>query len=89
MRLVDIIGNIEDKVYIEYNTNCRLYGDDYIKMVIRMAQLIIEQVNIEDLTDELQEQLTDYNYHQANHAIDMIKSIDKFSYRQYLQPQPF
>lgn len=85
MNAIEALMNIEDQVYEDFNVNCRQYGDTYIKMVLTMALKAIESVPVEDMTSEVSEILTASNFHQINHAIDIIKHLDKYSGREYIR----
>lgn len=75
--------DIENKVYDQFNVTSRQYGDTYIKMVLTMAMLIIDNVPIDTITKEVRDYLTECNFHQVNHAIDLILHVDKYSMREY------
>ena len=79
--MVDVLMNIENKVYDDFGVNCRPYGDKYILMILAMSEKIINEVPIEALTKELQKSLEARNFHMVNHAIDVVKHLDQYSYR--------
>ena len=78
---VNKLASVQDKVYDRFNVNCMQYGDTYIKMVLAMAEMVVEQFPVEELTADVQETLTCWNCHMLNHAIDIIKHVDKYSLR--------
>ena len=81
MDTVNSLINIESYIYDDFQVYCRPYGYKYICMVLRMAQEITRTLDLEDITQEVRDILTNENYHMINHAIDSVMNIDKYSYR--------
>ena len=81
--IADNISNIGGAVYNDYGVNCRQYGARYILMVLDMAKNIIMKYNPDQLTPEVQNILTEYNAHPENHAINVIKSLEKYALFEY------
>lgn len=79
--MVDVLKNIEDRVYKEFNVESRPYGDTYIKMILAMSEIIVNDIPVEDLNDDIQAKLTDDNFHMVNHAVNVVRYLDKYSYR--------
>lgn len=82
---VAALMDIENQVYDAFNVTCKQYGDTYIKMVLSMAQKVIESIPVEALTPDIKKELEAYNFHAVNHAIDLVLITDKYSGRQYVQ----
>ena len=84
-KMVDNLANIQSEVYDLFNTDHALFGIKYDQMVLAMAQKILTDINIDDITPEVIDGLTACNSHMVVHAIEAVQMIDKYSCREYLE----
>ena len=82
-----IINNLEtmqDNIYDRYNVTCRQYGAKYMAMLLELAKDIVGVYDPDELTQDIQDALTDNNCHLCSIAIDVIKNFSKYAGYQYI-----
>ena len=84
MRTSEIIMSIDSDLRRKWDITSAPRGDDYIKFILDMANMIVEFIDLDDLKENFEKiykELEDYNFHMANHAIEMVVNLDRYSGR--------
>lgn len=84
MRIAEMIMSLDDQLRDEWGIDCAPWGDDYIKFILELARKIMDKCPTETLVEEFEtiySILEDYNFHMANHAIELIVKLDRYSGR--------
>lgn len=82
-KIIDNICNIQGGIFDRYNLNGRPYGDKYIKVVLDIAYEVFMTYNVNELTPDVIEGLTNENAHTAVNAIKVLKQIEPAALYQY------
>ena len=69
----------DNHIWDKYGYTSRPNGRDYIYLVLELAGGIATAFKIEELTQEVQDILTNENYHTLNQAIDIVKHLNKYA----------
>ena len=79
------IATADNETHARWGVDSRQFGDVYIYMVLDMARAILVRVDVDDITPELLELLTEENFHTARHACEVLLSLDRYSMRGYME----
>ena len=78
-QIVNDLIDIDNYIWGKYGYTCRPAGYEYIELVLNIADQIAYRFNPDIITDDIQEVLTNENYHTLNHAIDIVKHVNKYA----------
>ena len=73
--LINDLIDINDYFWNKYGYTSRPAGYNYIELVLNIADMIAYRFNSDDITPDIQEALTNENYHTLNNAIDIVKRL--------------
>ena len=78
-RMVDDLTDIDNYIWTKEGYTHRPSGRDYMLLVLEIAEHIAyrSDFSVDDITDEVQEILTNDNFHTLNTAIDVVKWLYK------------
>ena len=76
--VVEVIEQLENDIYKKYDTDHKPRGKVWLYIVLDLARLISENVNLDDITETVLEELTADNFHTARHAAETILHLKKY-----------
>lgn len=74
-KMVDDLIDVDNYFWGKYGYTSRPSGYEFVELVLNIADYIAYQFDAKDITKEVQEILTNENYHTLNKAIDIVKQL--------------
>ena len=76
--VVEIIENLENEVFKKYDVDHKPRGKIWLCMVLDLAKMISEKIEIDEITDTVLDELTTDNFHTARHAAETILNLKPY-----------
>ena len=77
MKTAERLKQLEEQVFNLYGVSSRPAGADWVKMVLDLARLIVNE-GLTPTPEDLDE-LTAENYHTARHAAEVVQRLARYS----------
>ncbi len=78
-KMVNDLIDIDNYIWDRYGYTSRPSGYEFVELVLNIADHIAYRFNANDITKEVQDILTDENYHTLNKAIDIVKQLQRIA----------
>lgn len=76
---VKAIQDIDTVIYKKYDLRQKPKGTRWLYVVLDMAEKILDEIPLEELTPDVLDQLTDQNYHTARHAAEILLHLNNYT----------
>lgn len=78
-KMVNDLIDVDNYFWNKYGYTSRPSGYEFVELVLNIADYIAYQFDADKITKEVQDILTEENYHTLNKAIDIVKQLQKIA----------
>lgn len=76
---INKIYDIDTSITLKYDLKQKPKGTRWLYVVLDIAEKILDEIPLEELTPDVLDQLTDQNFHTARHAAEILLHLNKYT----------
>lgn len=76
---INKIYDIDTSITLKYDLKQKPKGARWLYVVLDIAEKILDEIPLEELTPDVLDQLTDQNYHTARHAAEILLHLNNYT----------